>query len=96
MAPLLRGYLNPQLTIYPLHCEINALNWWENFIVIYNSRKSWANEMPNWKNGEPYFVKTKVSAKMSCKQFQIIVYIFKYDKYVGILPRQNIRRYFEL
>ena len=76
MAPLLRGYLNPQLTIYPLHCEINALNWWENFIVIYNSRKSWANEMPNWKNGEPYFVKTKVSAKMSCKQFQIIVYIF--------------------
>ena len=24
-----------------------------------NSRKLWMNEMPNMKNGEPYFVKTK-------------------------------------
>ena len=58
MGPLLRGYLNPQLNIYPLHCELNALTWWENFIVIFNSRKFWENEMPNWKNDEPYFVKT--------------------------------------
>ena len=59
MEPLIRGYLNPQLNIFPLHCEINALRWWENFIVLWNIRKLFPDEMPNWKNNKPYFVKTK-------------------------------------
>ena len=38
MDPLMRGYLNPQLHIFVLHCELNSLTWWEHFIVLYNSR----------------------------------------------------------
>ena len=58
-APLLTGYLNPHLHVYPVHCKINGLHWWENFIVLYNCRHYWPDDQFNRKDGERYYRKTK-------------------------------------
>ena len=56
--PLLNGYLNPHLHVYPVHCKINGLHWWENLIVLYNCRHYWPDDQFNRKDGERYFRKT--------------------------------------
>ena len=45
-APLIRGYVNPIEHIFPLHCYLNTLKWWENFIVTFNSRFEWPDDIP--------------------------------------------------
>ena len=57
-APLLTGYLNPHLHVYPVHCKINELHWWENFIVLFNCRHFWPDNLPNRKDGKRYYRKT--------------------------------------
>jgi hypothetical protein len=57
--PLLYGYLNPHLHVYPVHCKINGLHWWENLIVLYNCRHYWPDDQFNRKDGVRYYRKTK-------------------------------------
>ena len=57
--PLLTGYLNPHLHVYPIHCKINGLHWWENLIVLYNCRHYWPDDQFNRKDGVRYYRKTK-------------------------------------
>ena len=43
--PILQ-YKDPLHHIFPLHCYLHGLDWFEEFIVTNNSRKEWPNDTP--------------------------------------------------
>ena len=61
-APILL-YKDIMWHIYPLHCLLHGLDWFEDYLVTFNSRAEWPNSIPYRRAGKELTVGQKKALK---------------------------------